>query len=130
VVEVEQRIAAQPATVFAYLTDPAKFVEWMGVGAELDPEAGGAFRIDVDGTHIASGVYREVDPPHRVVMTWGWEGDADVGPGSTTVEVTLTPAEGGTLLRLRHIGLPNEAQRVSHRQGWGLYTTKLAGLLK
>lgn len=127
-IEVEQRIAAPPATVFAYLIDPAKFVEWMGVGAELDPEPGGSFRIDVDGAHFASGEYREVDPPHRLVMTWGWEGDGEVGPGSTTVEITLTPEEGGTLLRLRHSGLPTEAQRASHREGWTLYTGKLASV--
>jgi uncharacterized protein YndB with AHSA1/START domain len=102
----------------------------MGVGAELDAEPGGAFRIDVDGTHFASGVYREVDPPHRVVMSWGWEGDAEVAPGSTTVEITLTPAEGGTLLRLRHSGLPSEEHRATHREGWSLYTANLAGLLR
>ena len=101
----------------------------MGIGAELNPEPGGAFRIDVDGTHFASGVYREVDPPHRVVMTWGWEGDPEVAPGSTTVEITLTPAEGGTLLRLRHSGLPNAAQRDAHRQGWAMYVSKLKNRL-
>jgi uncharacterized protein YndB with AHSA1/START domain len=124
-VEVEQRIAARPATVFSFLTDPAKFVEWMGVGAELNPEPGGSFRIDVDGEHFARGEYREVEPPHRLVMTWGWEGDAEVGPGSTTVEITLTADEDGTLLRLRHTGLPNQPQVDIHRQGWVMYTGKL-----
>src|SRR6266851_3473101 len=50
--EVVQRIAASPATVFSYLVEPAKFNAWMGVGAELDPRPGGRVRIDVDGEHV------------------------------------------------------------------------------
>jgi uncharacterized protein YndB with AHSA1/START domain len=102
-----------------------KFVEWMGVGAELNPAPGGSFRIDVDGEHIARGEFREVDPPYRLVMTWGWEGDPEVAPGTTTVEITLTADEGGTLLRLRHTGLPNLGQMDAHREGWAMYTGKL-----
>ncbi len=101
----------------------------MGVRAELDPREGGAFRIDVDGEHFASGEYREVDPPHRLVMTWGWDGDPEVAPGSTTVEITLVEDGPGTLLRLRHSGLPSEQQRASHREGWRMYIGKLGGVL-
>ncbi|MEO9048320.1 MAG: SRPBCC family protein [Candidatus Dormiibacterota bacterium] len=125
---VEQRIAASPATVFSYLTDPRKFVQWMGVGAQLDPTPGGRFRIDADGVHVATGEYRELDPPHRLTMTWGWEGDDSVPPGSTLVEITLTPDGAGTLLRLSHTGLPNDASRETHLGGWLLYTTRLAAL--
>jgi uncharacterized protein YndB with AHSA1/START domain len=126
---VEQRIAARPATVFSFLIDPVRFVEWMGVGAELNPEPGGAFRIDIDGQHFARGEYREVEPPHRLVMSWGWEGDAEVAPGTTTVEITLTADEDGTILRLRHTGLPNQAQTDAHRDGWTMYTEKLKARL-
>jgi len=126
---VVQSIAASPATVFSYLVDPAKFSAWMGVGADLDPRPGGRVRIDVDGEHIAVGEFREVDPPHRVVMTWGWENNDAVPPGSTTVEITLTPDGSGTIFRLRHLGLPNEEERRSHLGGWNLYTGNLQALL-
>lgn len=127
-IEVTQRIAASPATVFSYLTVPDKFAAWMGVGAELDPRPGGRYRIDVDGEHVAVGEYREIDPPHRVVMTWGWQDHNTVPPGSTLVEITLTPDGAGTVLRLRHIGLPSNEEMHTHRAGWTLYTGKLAGL--
>jgi uncharacterized protein YndB with AHSA1/START domain len=127
-VEVEQLIAAKPATVFSYLVDPAKFVTWMGVGAELDPRPGGKFRIDADGGNIATGEYLEVDPPHRLVMTWGWERDDTVLPGSTRVEITLTAEGAGTKLRLRHLGLPSDTARETHHGGWMLYTGKLRSL--
>lgn len=128
-VEVVRKIAASQATVFSYLVEPAKFTAWMGVGAELDPRPGGRVRIDVDGEHIAVGQFVTVDAPHRVVMTWGWENSGAVPPGSTTVEITLTPEGSGTLLRLRHLGLPNEEDKQSHLAGWNLYTGKLSALL-
>ena len=129
-VEITQRIGASPATVFSYLTESDKFSAWMGVGAELDPRPGGQYRIDVDGEHVAIGEYREVDPPHRVLMTWGWQDHDTVPPGSSMVEITLTPDGRGTILRLRHTGLPTHAERDSHQGGWSLYTTKLAGLFE
>jgi uncharacterized protein YndB with AHSA1/START domain len=114
--------------VFAYLTDPSKFAQWMGIGAEIDPRPGGAYRINVDGEHFAAGRYLEIDPPRRIVMTWGWEGSGDVAPGSTTVEITLEPDGQGTLLRLRHSGFTSEQQLIDHRGGWSQYTAQLKTL--
>jgi uncharacterized protein YndB with AHSA1/START domain len=124
--EITQRIEASPEIVFKYLTDPARFTRWMGVGAELDPRPGGRYRIEVDGTHFASGEYREIEAPNRLVLTWGWEGHPTVAPGSTTVEITLTAERGGTVLRLRHLGLPNQHERQIHRDGWNQYLNLLA----
>lgn len=115
--------------MFSYLVEPSKFTAWMGVAADLDPRPGGRVRIDVDGEHIALGEFREVEPPHRVVMTWGWESNDGVPPGSTTVEITLTPDGDGTILRLRHLGLPNGKEKQSHLSGWKQYTGGLAALL-
>lgn len=100
----------------------------MGARAEIDPRPGGLFRLDVDGEHIASGRLQEVDPPRRIVLTWGWEGSADVPPGSTTVEITLQPDGQGTLLRLRHSDLPSQVERDTHAAGWTGYLSRLAAL--
>src|SRR5437868_2955848 len=97
----------------------------MGIGAALDARPGGRYRIDVDGEHIASGEYQEIDPPRRLRMTWGWEGHPTVPPGSTTVEITLTPDRGGTILTLRHLGLPDEGERRVHSDGWKNYLGRL-----
>ena len=125
-IEITQRIEASPEIVFAYLTDSQRFIRWMGVGAELDPRPGGRYRIDVDGVHIASGEYQKVDPPRRLVMSWGWEGHPTVPPGSTTVEITLTSDRGATILKLRHLGLPGEGERRAHTEGWLQYMSQLA----
>ena len=75
---------------------------------------------------IASGEFVEVEPPHRVVFTWGWEGeDSAVPPGSSTVEVTLTPQGEHTTLRLIHRDLPNPQEATGHTAGWDHYLERL-----
>jgi len=123
--DVERRIAAPLDEVFAYLTVPAKYVRWMGQDAELDPRPGGLYRVRMGSGAVALGEYLEVEPPSRLVFTWGWEGNADVPPGSTTVEITLREDADGTLLHLRHTGFPSEADAALHREGWEMYLAKI-----
>jgi uncharacterized protein YndB with AHSA1/START domain len=103
-----------------------RWLSWQGVEAEIDARPGGAFRMNVRGDGWAAGRFTIIDPPHRVVFTWGWEGDGSpVPPGSSTVEITLEPdGKDGTLLRLVHTGLPMPALDV-HRDGWNHYLDRL-----
>lgn len=123
-VEKEVRIAARPEVVFEFFTDPVKMVRWKGVDAMLDPRPGGTYRVNVTGKEIAVGEYVEIVPHSRVVFTWGWEG-SPIAPGSTRVEVTLTPDGDGTLLKLRHSGLAGEAA-LQHAEGWDHFLPRLA----
>ena len=121
----ELTIAAPPEVVFPYFTDPARMVDWIGVAAVLDPRPGGTFRLE-QGRNVVVGEYLEVDPPRRVVFSWGYEGAAlTLAAGSTRVEVTLEPEGGGTRLVLLHHGLPG-ALRDPHAQGWEHYLGRLA----
>jgi uncharacterized protein YndB with AHSA1/START domain len=129
VVEREIRIAARPETVFEFFIDPEKMVLWKGREADLDPQPGGIYRVEMGDRVVARGEYVEVDAPSRVVFTWGWEGQESgphaVPPGSSRVEVTLLPDGEGTLVRLRHLDLPEEARQI-HGEGWDLYLGRLA----
>lgn len=126
-VEVEVRIDASPDTVYEFFTDPEKMVQWMGRSHDLDPRPGGVFRCDINGRDIATGKYLELDPPRRVVFSWGWEAeDSITEPGSSTVEVDLGREGAGTLVRLTHRDLPTEESRAQHRHGWEHYTERLA----
>lgn len=125
-VDISIRIEARPDTVFRFFVDPDRMCAWMGVSAEVDPTPGGRYRVDVTGGDVAVGQFVEIVPPERVVWTWGWEGSAGLPPGSTTVEVTLTPDGDATVVHLRHSGLPDEDARDNHRKGWGHYTARLA----
>ena len=124
-VEREVRISARPETVFPFFTEAQKMERWMGVSCDLDPRPGGVYGVNVTGRDIARGEYLEVVPYSRVVFTWGWEGESsDVPPGSSTVEISLTPDADGTIVRLRHLGLPTE-QRDGHGEGWDHYLLRL-----
>jgi uncharacterized protein YndB with AHSA1/START domain len=126
-VEVEVRIAASPETVFDFFTDPDKMTQWMGRSAELDPRPGGGFRCVANEEAIAVGEYVELDPPHRVVFTWGWDGEESVTPpGSSRVEVLLAPDGDGTHLRLIHHDLPSTESAEKHGHGWRHYLDRLA----
>ena len=123
--EVTVHIAARPETVFAYFTDPTRYVQWMGNHATLDPVPGGTYRIDMRDGVQAAGEFVEVDPPRRLVFTWGWTHDHAVAPGSTRVVVTFQEEHGGTRVVLRHHGLPDQEQTEHHRKGWEMYLARL-----
>jgi uncharacterized protein YndB with AHSA1/START domain len=127
VVRRETQIAAPPATVFAFLTDPEKILNWMGTEATAQPHPGGLYLLKGVGQHarVARGAFREVVPVHRLAYSFGWEGDHEVPPGSSLIEIDLIERDGGTLLRMTHSGLPNEAQCAGHNRGWAHYLARL-----
>jgi uncharacterized protein YndB with AHSA1/START domain len=126
-VTLERRIAARPETVFGFFTDRAKWLSWMGADGVFSFEPGGAYRTRISGEHVAAGRFLEVDPPRRLVFTWGWaEGGMPVPPGSTSVEITLEPTPEGTLLRLVHSGLPTPETCDAHGKRWAHYIERLA----
>jgi uncharacterized protein YndB with AHSA1/START domain len=122
----EVYIAARPETIFPFFTDPEKMLRWKGIEATLDARAGGVYRVKVNERYIARGEYVAVEPYTRIVFTWGWEDEGNpVPPGSSTVEVTLTPESEGTRVRLTHRDLP-AAARDEHAAGWEHYLARLA----
>jgi uncharacterized protein YndB with AHSA1/START domain len=126
VVSREQHIPAPPATVFALLTDPEKILRWIGTEAQVVPEPGGLYLVNVTGARFARGAFREVVPVHRLAYSFGWDGSDEVPPGSSLVEIDLIEQAGGTLLRLTHTGLPNAEQCAGHADGWAHYLSRLA----
>jgi uncharacterized protein YndB with AHSA1/START domain len=129
-VERELAIDASPETVWGFLVDPEKMTRWMGGEAWFDPRPGGQYRVDVIQGHIASGEFVELDPPRRLVYTFGWEPEGGrpnpVPPGSSTIEIELTPTGDGTTLRFRHSGLPSAEAAEAHTVGWDHYLGRLA----
>ncbi len=124
--EAETRVRARPETVFAFFTDAALYRLWKGDDAVLDPRPGGLYRVRMPGQAVVEGTYLVVEQPDRLVFTWGWVGNPDVPPGSTTVEVTFTQEHEETVVRLVHRGLPTEPIRDQHAGGWHHYFARLA----
>ena len=125
VVRRETHIAAPRASVFAFLTDPDKIVQWMGTEATTDVHPVGMYLLKGVGSASARGTFREVVPVHRLAYSFGWEGNEEVSPGSSLIEIDLIEQDGGTLLRMTHSGLPNATTQASHGKGWAHYLGRL-----
>jgi uncharacterized protein YndB with AHSA1/START domain len=122
----EIMIDASPETIFGFLTDADKQVRWEGTEAELDARPGGIYRVLVAGAYEGVGEFVEVVPHEKVVFTFGWNMEGNpIGPGSTTVEITLHPEGEKTRLRLAHRDLPDDAI-TDHTGGWDHYLARLA----
>jgi uncharacterized protein YndB with AHSA1/START domain len=120
-------IDATPETIFPLLTTTEGYLRWEGTEAELDARPGGIYRVLVASGFQGVGEFVEVVPNERVVFTFGWDmPDNPITPGSTRVEITLTPEGGKTLLRLSHTGLPDDDAVVQHIHGWDHYLGRLA----
>ena|SRR5215211_3590497 len=117
-------VEARPDRVFAYFTDPRAMVSWMGDYALLDATPGGEFSVDINGVPVR-GRYLEVEPPHRLVISWGHAGSERLPPGASTVEVRLTAAGSGTRVEVVHRDLP-EPDAAGHARGWRHFLDRLA----
>jgi uncharacterized protein YndB with AHSA1/START domain len=117
-------VAAQPDRVFAYFTEPEAMVRWMGDYALLDARPGGEFAVDVRGVPVR-GRYLEVQPPHRLLISWGHAGSERLPPGASTIEVLLRPERGGTMVQIIHSDLP-EPEAAGHARGWPHFLGRLA----
>jgi uncharacterized protein YndB with AHSA1/START domain len=119
-------IDAPPERVFPYFTDAGALTEWMAERADLEPEPGGAFAAEIRGVRVR-GSFLAVEPPHRVVFSWGHEGSDVLPPGASTVEVRLTPTRGGTNVVVEHRDLP-DAHAAGHGRGWRMFLARLAAV--
>jgi uncharacterized protein YndB with AHSA1/START domain len=117
-------VAAPAERIYPYFTRPEAIVEWMGDYAVLDATPGGEFTLDINGVPVR-GRYIEVDPPHRLVISWGHAGSAILPPGASTVEITLSPIAGGTRVSIEHRGLPPE-EAAQHAAGWPHFLARLS----
>ena len=128
-VVIARQLRARPAQVWEACTDPKLVALWFGPRAfdvcevEADVRVGGrfAFRMQsAQGMYGAQGVYREVTPPSRLVLTWLWT-EAPESEQLDGVESLVTfeiQAKGdGTLLTLTHHRLADPKSADSHREG-------------
>jgi uncharacterized protein YndB with AHSA1/START domain len=95
----------------------------MGEYAVLNPAPGGEFTVDIRGVAVR-GRYLEVEPPTRLLISWGHAGSDRLPPGASLLEVRLQPTGVGTTVTIRHSGLP-EPEATGHRQGWRHFLAQL-----
>jgi uncharacterized protein YndB with AHSA1/START domain len=131
-----RRFAAPPEQVFDAWTAREQWQAWIGPEGvtcdvpALDARPGGAYRVDMrmsDGSLIpVAGEFRTVDRPHRLVFTWGWNGDPD---RQSLITLSFEERDGATEFTLRQEGLPSVQSRDDHGRGWSSALNKLGRYL-
>lgn len=117
-------IDGQPEAVYQYFVEADAMVRWMGHRASLDPRPGGEFTVEIEGATV-QGRYLELDPPRRLLISWGFAGSSVLPPGTSRVEVRLTPEGAGTRVELVHDGLLGDLV-LEHTNGWRHFLKSLA----
>ncbi|HVM31760.1 MAG TPA: SRPBCC domain-containing protein [bacterium] len=117
-------IAGPPAEVYRAWLDPRKPVNPWSVGRTLGfpPKAGNLYCVLVEGTAYIFGRVLKLSKGKEFRFTW-------MSPythgAETRVTVRFQKRAGGTLLTLRHTGLPNDKDGRLHAQGWNQFLVKL-----
>jgi len=126
------RVDAPIEIVRTFFTDPKRLVEWWPSRATIDARVGGELEFEFDQpdgrTDRAKGTFTEL-ARDRIVLTWGFERDPDLPPGSSSVEITLVSDGSATVVRLEHRGLP-ESHRRTHDDGWGYFLGRLSSAVR
>jgi uncharacterized protein YndB with AHSA1/START domain len=96
------------------------FPDWQTPEAESDLRVGGRFRVVMrrtDGSEVElSGEYREIDRPHRLVMTCVFTDDP--AGEEQLVELTFSESHGSTTVVLVNRRIPTDERRDSQQLGW------------
>jgi uncharacterized protein YndB with AHSA1/START domain len=127
-VVIEKIFAHAPEKLWRALTEPALLTQWL-LRNNFLPEIGREFQFRNEPVRDWDGVINckvlALDPLQRLAFSWRAFGH------ESTVEFTLTPAEGGTHLRMEHSGFRanQEAAYQGARYGWQRFIGNLERLL-
>ena len=110
-------IRARRETVFRYFTDPARWAAWWGAGSTIDARVGGAVFVRYPNQVEAAGEVVDIEPPARIVFSYGFASGQPMGIGQSLVTITLDEDSEGTRLRLTH-AFAEPGPRDQHVQGW------------
>jgi uncharacterized protein YndB with AHSA1/START domain len=122
---ISRTYPASVERVFKAWTDANQLGQWFAptddytTKATVDLRVGHEYRIAIThkggNVHTILGTYRVIDPPHKLVYTWRWEG----GPmADTLVTVDFAPEGDVTKVTITHDQFTNTEDRDKHNEGW------------
>ena len=127
-VVIEKIFAHAPEKLWRALTEPALLTEWL-LRNDFLPEIGREFQFRNEPVGGWDGVIDckvlALDPLQRLAYSWRAFGH------ESTVEFTLTPADGGTHLRMEHSGFRANQQAAYQgaQYGWQRFIGDIGRLL-
>lgn len=127
VLELQLVVDSPRERIFSALAEPAELARWFGpdgytmAGIDLDLRVGGGYRFTMqppggDPFHLA-GQFLEVEPPCRLVYTFGYE-EPDPDDRQTVVVLSLEEVGHATEVSLSQGAFATEARLELHRSGW------------
>jgi len=127
---VNRTLNAPRERVFRAWTEEAELDRWFAPGpgrtvkSSLDVRVGGAYRIEMraaDGhLHVATGTYREIRRPERLVFTWRAEGGPEIVDDTVVMVEFFEAGDAGekTQVTLTHQNFRSADVRDRHEKGW------------
>jgi uncharacterized protein YndB with AHSA1/START domain len=120
---VERTLAHPPEKVWRALTTAELIATWL-MQNDFAPRVGRRFNFRARPIpNMWNGVtdceVLEVEPPRRLVYSWNASGEEAEGGLKTIVTWTLTPAAGGTHVRMEQAGFRPAAEAGSQAMGGG-----------
>ncbi|HKW09516.1 MAG TPA: SRPBCC domain-containing protein [Gemmatimonadaceae bacterium] len=125
ILEIRRTFSASRDRVFRAWTQPEELKKWAAPGpmtvptAEVDFKIGGRYRMVLRGPdgaeHRVSGIYKQIDPPKRLVYSWKWDQPSAV---ETIVTVEFRDLGAATEVVLRQEGFASSEDRERHEKGW------------
>ena len=133
-IEREIYIEASPEVVFEVVSSPDHLKRWWPDDARYEPTPGSVGEI-VFGKATVPFAVVEARPPRTFAFRWTQPADEVAAEGnSLLVTFDLTPARGGTLLKMTETGFREmgwelavlEQQYQEHITGWDFFLPRLA----
>lgn len=130
-IEKEIVVEAPVERVWQVITDPAYVTQWFGDRAEIDLRPGGRAMFGWTEYGNGAAVVERVEPPREFAFRWAREHDIPFEEATNTlVEFSLSPVDGGTLLRLVESGFADETHLKENTGGWDAELADLARFLE
>lgn len=122
-VVVERELSHPPEKVWRALTQPHLIAEWL-MKADFSPVVGHRFDFRAEWGAVNCEVLA-IEPNETLSYSWG---DHDL---KSVVTWTLTPTDGGTLLRMEQTGFRSDQPRYygGAKAGWPQFFANLERLL-
>ncbi len=124
VARLERNIPHAPGTVWAMLTDPARFVDWLAPG-EIELVEGGAAKLNfVDSGIVIDSRVTACEPERVLEYSWSSPGEPE-----RPVRYELTPAGEGTRLVLK-LTAPDDEDMARSAAGWEAHLMMLLAAIE